>query len=74
MAISFIQAKSTADDIIIERESNLNKMADVIAKYMASKVSRQPSNASITEIDKLLSGFSSEEKYEIMKLAFVKVC
>lgn len=74
MAISFIQAKSTADDIIIERNANLNKMADVVAKYMASRVSKQPSSTSIGEIDKLLVGFSTEEKYEIMKLAFVKVC
>ena len=75
MAISFIEAKSIADDIMIERQQNMKKRADVIVKYSVAKVnSTKDKNAALSQIDTLLDGFSAEEKYEIMKMVFLKMC
>lgn len=75
MAMSFIEAKSTADDIMIDRRQNMKKMADVIIKYAVSKVnSTKDKGGALNQIDTLLDGFSAEEKYEIMKMVFLKMC
>lgn len=75
MAISFIEAKSTADDIMFERQQNMKKMADVIVKYAVSKINSTKDKGSIlNQINTLLDGFSAEEKYEIMKMVFLKMC
>lgn len=75
MAMSFIEAKSTADDIMIERKQNMAKMAIVITKYAVSRAnSVKDKNVALSEIDKLLDGFSAEEKYEIMKMVFLRMC
>lgn len=75
MAISFIEAKSTADDIMFERRQNMKKMADVIVKYAVSKInSTKDKDNILNQINTLLDGFSAEEKYEIMKMVFLKMC
>lgn len=75
MAMSFIEAKSTADDVMIERRQNMVKMADVIIKYAVAKVnSTKDKTSALAQVDTLLDGFSAEEKYEIMKMVFLKMC
>lgn len=75
MAMSFIEAKSTADDIMIERRQNMVKMANVIIKFGVSRVnSAKDKNIALNDIDKLLEEFSTEERYEIMKMVFLKMC
>lgn len=67
MAKSFIQIKGQMDDILETRNAALQKAGQTIAKNFAGG---DRSSAS-SSIDKLLEAFSPEEKFIIMKNAFM---
>ena len=71
MAKSFIQLKSSLDDILEEKEAARRKAAKEIARNLSGSGS---ANEKSTAIDKLLSGYSDSDKYIIMKFAFIEMC
>jgi len=71
MAKSFIELKSSLDDIREEKDAAIKKAAKEIARHLSG--SGNPNEKSQT-IDKLLNGFSDADKYQIMKYAFITMC
>lgn len=71
MAKSFIQVKSSLDDIREEKDAALKKAGKEIAKFLSGAGSEGEKSATI---DKLLIGFSDADKFVIMKYAFLGMC
>lgn len=68
---SFVQLKSTLDDIREEKDASMKKAAKEIARNLSGAGSEGEKSATI---DKLLNGFSDHDKFIIMKYAFIYMC
>ena len=76
MAMNFIEAKSITDEAVELKQQMVKKSANAIVKYVASVMNaagdkrKKPSDVK-KDIDKLLDNFPAEDRYEIMKEAFI---
>jgi Sec-independent protein translocase protein TatA len=73
MGKSFVELKSSMDDIREEKDAAIKKAAKEIARNMSASVAKDSAKGS-ADIDKLLQGFSDGDKYLIMKFAFIFMC
>lgn len=71
MSKSFIQIKSSLDDIREAKDASIKKAGREIAKHLSGPGSEGEKSATI---DKLLVGFSDTDKFMIMKYAFIYMC
>jgi len=71
MAKSFVQLKSSLDDIREEKDASIKKAGKEIAKHLSGPGSEGEKSATI---DKLLAGFTDADKFLIMKYAFIYMC
>lgn len=68
---SFIELKSTMDDIIETKDAALKKAGLAVARSYSGSGDMATKSANI---DKLLEGFSDADKFIIMKFAFLAMC
>lgn len=67
-----ISAKTEIDDLLMKRNSIMEKTAGIIAEAMVNRVKHQTVTAAAfnQDINNLISGFSDAEKIEILTHAF----
>lgn len=73
--MNYVAAKSEADGMLEQRNQNLQKMAQIVTSSMISRAnSAKNKDAVKKELLQLMSGFSTEEKLEIMINVFFRMC
>lgn len=73
--MNYVSAKSEADGMLEQRNQNLQKMAQIVTSSMISRVNSAKNKESVKkELLQLMSGFSTEEKLEIMINVFFRMC
>lgn len=73
--MNYVAAKSEADGMLEQRNQNLQKMAQIVTSSMISRAnSAKNKEAAKKELLQLMSGFSTEEKLEIMINVFFRMC
>lgn len=73
--MNYVAAKSEADGMLEQRNQNLQKMAQIVTSSMISRANSAKNKESVKkELLQLMSGFSTEEKLEIMINVFFRMC
>lgn len=73
--MNYVSAKSEADGMLEQRNQNLQKMAQIVTSSMISRANSAKNKEAVKkELLQLMSGFSTEEKLEIMINVFFRMC
>ena len=73
--MNYVAAKSEADGMLEQRNQNLQKMAQIVTSAMISRANSAKNKEAVKkELLQLMSGFSTEEKLEIMINVFFRMC
>ena len=73
--MNYVAAKSEADGMLEQRNQNLQKMAQIVTSSMISRANSAKNKEAVKkELLQLMSGFSTEEKLEIMINVFLRMC
>lgn len=73
--MNYVAAKSEADGMLEQRNQNLQKMAQIVTSSMISRANSAKNKEAVKkELLQLMSGFSTEEKLEIMINVFFRMC
>ena len=73
--MNYVAAKSEADGMLEQRNQNLQKMAQIVISSMISRANSAKNKEAVKkELLQLMSGFSTEEKLEIMINVFFRMC
>ena len=75
MTNKFLAARSNIEDLLEQKKEIIRKSADLIAAVMIEENSKGEININgiKTDVQKLLKGFSVEEKLQILEIAMAKL-
>ena len=75
MTNKFLAARSNIEDLLEQKKEIIRKSADLIAAVMIEENSKGETNINgiKTDVQKLLKGFSVEEKLQILEIAMAKL-
>jgi hypothetical protein len=75
MSNKFLAARSNIEDLLEQKKEIIRKSADLVAAVMMEENNKGETNINgiKTDIQKLLKGFSEEEKVQILEIAMAKL-
>lgn len=75
MSNKFLAARSNIDDLLDQKKEIIRKSADLVAAVMIEENNKGETNINgiKTDVQKLLKGFSEEEKVQILEIAMAKL-
>ena len=75
MSNKFLAARSNIEDLLEQKKEIIRKSADLVAAVMMEENNKGETNINgiKTDIQKLLKGFSEEEKVQILEIAIAKL-
>lgn len=75
MSNKFLAARSNIEDLLEQKKEIIRKSADLVAAVMIEENNKGETNINgiKTDIQKLLKGFSEEEKVQILEIAMAKL-
>lgn len=75
MSNKFLAARSNIEDLLEQKKEIIRKSADLVAAVMMEENNKGETNINgiKTDVQKLLKGFSEEEKVQILEIAMAKL-
>jgi hypothetical protein len=75
MSNKFLAARSNIEDLLEQKKEIIRKSADLVAAVMIEENNKGETNINgiKTDVQKLLKGFSEEEKVQILEIAMAKL-
>lgn len=75
MSNKFLAARSNIEDLLDQKKEIIQKSADLVAAVMIEENNKGETNINgiKTDVQKLLKGFSEEEKVQILEIAMAKL-
>lgn len=75
MSNKFLAARSNIEDLLEQKKEIIRKSADLVAAVMIEENNKGETNINgiKTDVQKLLKGFSEEEKVQILEIAMSKL-
>lgn len=75
MSNKFLAARSNIEDLLDQKKEIIRKSADLVAAVMIEENNKGETNINgiKTDVQKLLKGFSEEEKVQILEIAMAKL-
>lgn len=75
MSNKFLAARSNIEDLLNQKKEIIRKSADLVAAVMIEENNKGETNINgiKTDVQKLLKGFSEEEKVQILEIAMAKL-
>lgn len=75
MSNKFLAARSNIEDLLDQKKEIIRKSADLVAAVMIEENNKGETNTNgiKTDVQKLLKGFSEEEKVQILEIAMAKL-
>ena len=75
MSNKFLAARSNIEDLLEQKKEIIRKSADLVAAVMIEENNKGETNINgiKTDVQKLLKGFSEEEKVQILEIAMEKL-
>lgn len=75
MSNKFLAARSNIEDLLEQKKEIIRKSADLVAAVMMEENNKGETNINgiKTDVQKLLKGFSEEEKVQILEIALAKL-
>lgn len=75
MSNKFLAARSNIEDLLEQKKEIIRKSADLVAAVMIEENNKGETNINDikTDVQKLLKGFSEEEKVQILEIAMAKL-
>ncbi len=75
MSNKFLAARSNIEDLLEQKKEITRKSADLVAAVMMEENNKGETNINgiKTDVQKLLKGFSEEEKVQILEIALAKL-
>ena len=75
MSNKFLAARSNIEDLLEQKKEIIRKSADLVAAVMIEENNKGEANINgiKADVQKLLKGFSEEEKVQILEIAMAKL-
>ena len=75
MSNKFLAARSNIEDLLEQKKEIIRKSADLVAAVMIEENNKGETNINgiKADVQKLLKGFSEEEKVQILEIAMTKL-
>lgn len=75
MSNKFLAARSNIEDLLEQKKEIIRKSADLVAAVMMEENNKGETNINgiKTDIQKLLKGFSEEEKVQVLEIVMAKL-
>lgn len=75
MSNKFLAARSNIEDLLEQKKEIIRKSADLVAAVMIEENNKGETNINgiKADVQKLLKGFSEEEKVQILEIAMAKL-
>lgn len=75
MSNKFLAARSNIEDLLDQKKEIIRKSADLVAAVMIEENNKGETNINgiKADVQKLLKGFSEEEKVQILEIAMAKL-
>ncbi len=71
MGKSFVEASTEIDDLVLQKDQILTKIANTVASAIADRANNNKLNGISKDVDNLLKDLSDAEKYQVMMFASI---